>query len=129
MAKTDGGEECIEGAAVINCTGPNAGFSESPVALFQNLMQRGLIQPDPLDMGIEVAEDFIALNSAGERVPNLYVIGPLMKGTLWETTAVPELRGQAMRVAQCLIDANRLVPPEHDYRLSLDEEHVIEYYI
>jgi len=33
----------------------------------------------------------------GERCPS--------RGTLWESVAVPELRGQALRVAQTLLDA------------------------
>jgi uncharacterized NAD(P)/FAD-binding protein YdhS len=44
-----------------------------------------------------------------------YAIGPLLKGTLWETIAVPELRGQALNVAQNILqhfggDRPRLVP-------------------
>jgi uncharacterized NAD(P)/FAD-binding protein YdhS len=35
----------------------------------------------------------------------LFAIGPLLRGTLWESVAVPELRGQALRVAQTLLDA------------------------
>ncbi|MDF1743819.1 MAG: hypothetical protein P1V19_08990, partial [Gimesia sp.] len=65
----------------------------------------------------------------GEHSEFLFAIGPLMKGTLWETTAVPELRGQAMRVAQLLLDDVSTVTPGHDYRFSVEEEHVIEYYI
>ena len=32
-------------------------------------------------------------------------MGPLLRGTLWETIAVPELRGQARRVAETLVGA------------------------
>ena len=35
-------------------------------------------------------------------------MGPLLKGTLWETTAVPELRAQAYQVAQELLAETRL---------------------
>jgi hypothetical protein len=31
------------------------------------------------------------------------VLGPPLKGTLWETTAVPELRAQAFRVAEVIV--------------------------
>jgi uncharacterized NAD(P)/FAD-binding protein YdhS len=33
----------------------------------------------------------------------LLALGPLLKGTFWETVAVPELRGQARRVAESLL--------------------------
>jgi uncharacterized NAD(P)/FAD-binding protein YdhS len=44
----------------------------------------------------------------------------LLKGSLWETTAVPELRGQAMRVAQLILEQEPL---------EAEEEYVIEYCI
>jgi uncharacterized NAD(P)/FAD-binding protein YdhS len=34
----------------------------------------------------------------------LLALGPLLRGTLWETIAVPELRGQARRVAETLLE-------------------------
>lgn len=124
-----GNEQLLSGGLVVNCTGPNSGFSDTSVPLFQNLLKRGLIRPDELDMGIDVAADFAVMNAEGNPSESLFAIGPLMKGTLWETTAVPELRGQAMRVAQLLLDDVALVTPGHDYRFSVEEEHVIEYYI
>lgn len=121
--------QSLEGGLVINCTGPNCGFSGTSVPLFQNLLKRGLIRPDELDMGIDVGADFAVIDAEGNPSEFLFAVGPLMKGTLWETTAVPELRGQAMRVAQLLLDDVALVTPGHDYRMSVEEEHVIEYYI
>lgn len=98
----DGERIKLEGGLVVNCTGPQAGFSSHPDRLFQNLMERGLVQSDGLDMGIEVDDDFAAKGRDGRR-SFLYALGPLLRGSLWETTAVPELRGQAMRVAQLLL--------------------------
>lgn len=128
--RTPGGEkQTIGGGLVINCTGPNSGFSRIEVPLFRKLIERGMIRPDELDMGVDVGPDFAAIDAGGRSSKFLFVIGPLMKGTLWETTAVPELRGQAMRVAQLLVDEVGAPPPGHDYRFSVEEEHVIEYYI
>lgn len=122
-----GEQRSLEAGMIINCTGPYAGFSETSVPLFQNLLQRGLIRPDDLDMGIEVGPDFAVIDGDGKNSTILFAIGPLMKGTLWETTAVPELRGQAMRVAEVMIEVAS--EAGHDYRLSVEDEHVIEYYI
>ncbi|HZC59493.1 MAG TPA: hypothetical protein VE154_05830 [Chthoniobacterales bacterium] len=33
-----------------------------------------------------------------------FALGPLLRGTLWETVAVPELRAQAKRVAETLLE-------------------------
>jgi len=124
-----GEQSTLEAGFVINCTGPHPAFSESPVPLFQNLMQRDLIQVDEMDMGIQVGANFAVLDAQGRNSEFLFAIGPLMKGSLWETTAVPELRGQAMRVAEVLVEEAGASDQERDYRLSVEEEHVIEYHI
>ena len=124
----EGKQQTLSGGLVINCTGPNTGFSQTTVPLYENLLRRGIIRPDELDMGIDVGLDFAVTDSAGNSSQFLFAIGPLMKGTLWETTAVPELRGQAMRVADVMLKAVTTEAGK-DYRLSVEEEHVIEYYI
>lgn len=128
VSDEEGKEQAVEGGLVINCTGPNAGFSDTKVPLFQNLLQRGLIRPDELDMGIDVGPDFRVTSRDGLNSDFLFAVGPLMKGTLWETTAVPELRGQTLRVANVMLEEVAVESGE-DYRLSVEEEHVIEYYI
>jgi uncharacterized NAD(P)/FAD-binding protein YdhS len=115
-----GKELVLPGDFVVNCTGPESKFSNSILPLFHNLLERGLACADDLDMGIRVDEDFAVLDKNLERVENLFAIGPILKGTLWETVAVPELRGQAMRVAEVMLD---LMPT------SLQQENVIEYCI
>jgi uncharacterized NAD(P)/FAD-binding protein YdhS len=99
----DGERTTLEGGLVVNCTGPQAGFSSGTDRLFKSLLNRGLVRTDGLDMGIEVAADFSVVEHDGQRSNFLYALGPLLRGSLWETTAVPELRGQAMRVAQLLL--------------------------
>ena len=43
-------------------------------------------------------------------------------------SAVPELCGQALRVAQLLVNDVAALAPGREYRFSVEEEHVIEYY-
>lgn len=115
------GEECVlSGNFVVNCTGPQSRFSKSNIPLFENLLARSVISVDDMDMGIRVDDDFAVLGKQRSPVGNMFAIGPLLKGTLWETTAVPELRSQAMRVAQVMLDQKPA---------SLEEEYVIEYCI
>jgi uncharacterized NAD(P)/FAD-binding protein YdhS len=99
----NGERTTLEGGLVVNCTGPRAGFSACTDLLFKNLLGRGLVRADGLDMGIDVDPDFAVVERDGGRSRFLYALGPLLRGSLWETTAVPELRGQAMRVAQLLL--------------------------
>ncbi len=102
----DGGPpRTLEGALVINCTGPQESFAATHSPLFENLLARGLARIDDMDMGIAVGSDFAVVDRSNQASGFLYAIGPLLKGTLWESVAVPELRGQALRVAQSLLEA------------------------
>jgi uncharacterized NAD(P)/FAD-binding protein YdhS len=118
----------LEGCTVVNCTGPQASFSAAAEPLFKSLLERGLVRADGLDMGIEVDADFAALERDDGRSSFLFALGPLLKGTLWETTAVPEIRGQAMRVAQILLqDLDPKRVPQAEIAPTFAD--VIEYYI
>jgi uncharacterized NAD(P)/FAD-binding protein YdhS len=55
-------------------------------------------------MGIRVDPDHTIVSGNGERSRLLLALGPLLRGTLWETIAVPELRAQAKRVAETLLE-------------------------
>jgi uncharacterized NAD(P)/FAD-binding protein YdhS len=114
-----GDKKTVDADLVINCTGPQARISQTDSPLLGNLLHKGLIRSDELDMGLDVNDDLQAVNADGEASGIIYAIGPLLKGTLWETTAVPELRGQAMAIAQSILQQQAQTP----------QEHVIEYCI
>ena len=129
IANRTGVDQNLQGALVINCTGPQESFAGTAAPLFQNLFARGLAQPDDLDLGIQVGTDFAVIDQAGQRSDWLFAMGPLLKGTLWETTAVPELRIQAQRVAETIHAALERRPAA--VAGSFQEMHadVLEYYI
>lgn len=120
LRDADGNELIQSGDLIINCTGPQSHFSQTGLPLFDNLLAKGLVCSDELDLGIQIDDDFSVIDRERNSSSCLYAIGPLLKGTLWETTAVPELRGQAMRVAEVLLQRESASVPEAD---------VIEYYI
>jgi uncharacterized NAD(P)/FAD-binding protein YdhS len=78
---------------VINCTGPNPSWTETPDRLAQSLVDRGLAEYDELGHGLKIGDGFTV--SEG-----IYALGPVCRGTLWETTAIPEIRGQAAQIAK-----------------------------
>ena len=102
----DNGESLV-GDAVINATGPSKKFTSTRSELLQNLLRRGLIAPDATNMGLRVDPDHTVLTSDGDRSAWLLALGPLLLGTYWETIAVPELRVQARRVAETVLDRAR----------------------
>jgi uncharacterized NAD(P)/FAD-binding protein YdhS len=111
----------LAGDLVINATGPATKLTASGSLLLQNLLRRGLVTPDDTDMGVRVDPDHTVISGDAERSRWLLALGPLLRGTLWETVAVPELRAQARRVAETLLDQ----PPA-----AVDETQVvIEYMI
>jgi len=96
--------ESQAGDLVINATGPATKLTASRSLLLQNLLRRGLVSPDDTDMGVRVDPDHTIIAGDGERSRLLLAVGPLLRGTLWETIAVPELRVQARRVAETLLE-------------------------
>lgn len=93
----------LEGDLVLNATGPQTHFTATKSVLLQNLLKRGLISPDDMDMGARIQSDHTIIDREGKPSPHLLAIGPLLRGTYWETIAVPELRGQARRVAETIL--------------------------
>lgn len=105
----------LTGDLVVNATGPQTRFSATRSVLLRNLLSGGLMAADDMDMGVRVDADHTVLDRDGRRSDFLLALGPLLRGTLWETVAVPELRVQARRVAETLLGHRTLVettPPE-----------------
>lgn len=93
---------------IINCTGPETNLERVGEPLIVNLRQRGLIRSDRLGLGLDVDAQGAVWPVSGDVSKWLYALGPLRKGSLWETTAVPELRVQAEDLARHI--AERLSP-------------------
>jgi uncharacterized NAD(P)/FAD-binding protein YdhS len=87
---------------LINCTGPGYDLRSTQDRLWHSLFARGMAAPDPLGLGI-LTDEFGALLGAGGRpVPDVYYVGPMLRASNWEATAVQELRGHAERLARHL---------------------------
>jgi uncharacterized NAD(P)/FAD-binding protein YdhS len=94
---------------IINCTGPSPDWRSRKMPLLQNLVQRGLAVYDELGYGLQIDRQHRLLRPGGEPTHAILAIGPICKGQLWETTAVPEIRGQAAIIARQL--AQRKLAP------------------
>ena len=92
--------EPVVADAVVNCTGPLTDVSRSEDPLLQALQARGLVAPDPLRLGIDTTPAGEVVGADGTVVDGLLAVGPPRKGTLWESTAIPEIRTQAAEVAR-----------------------------
>jgi uncharacterized NAD(P)/FAD-binding protein YdhS len=70
-----------------------------PDTLLGALRARGRVLPGPHGIGIASEEPGRVLDARGVADPGLFVLGALRIGTLWESIAIPELRGQALAIA------------------------------
>jgi uncharacterized NAD(P)/FAD-binding protein YdhS len=90
-------------AKVINCTGPRTDYSKYQHPLLINLLARGLIDHDPLALGINALPNQEVLRYRDGPTGWLFTLGAPLKGMLWESTAVAEIRVQAQALAELLI--------------------------
>jgi uncharacterized NAD(P)/FAD-binding protein YdhS len=78
---------------VINCTGPLHAMEQTQNPVIRQMLDDTLVAVDRIGIGLKVDES----DRAGERV---WAMGPVTKGNYWEIIAVPDIRGQAARVAE-----------------------------
>jgi len=88
---------------VINCTGSETDCRRIDDSLLTSLFLQGEARPDPLFLGLDVDSKGSVLNFNGVPSNTLFAIGPVKKGGLWETTAVPEIRKQAADLAEHVV--------------------------
>lgn len=94
---------------VVSCAGPCADVTRSPDPLVRRLLARGLARPDALKLGL-CAGAHAELRAADASLePRVRLLGPPLRGELWETTAIAEIRLQAERLALLLARELELV--------------------
>jgi uncharacterized NAD(P)/FAD-binding protein YdhS len=86
----------------INCTGPECDYRKIDQPLIGDLFDQGLAAPDPIGLGLHTADSgaLVARDGTPSRV--FFTVGPPCKGTLFETTAMPEISVQADCLARKL---------------------------
>ncbi|MFC4763954.1 FAD/NAD(P)-binding protein [Dyella koreensis] len=87
---------------VIQTIGLNTDVRRTQHALIRQLVTNGHISPDPLGLGCNATPEG-RLQHNGDTWPHLYAMGSLLRGTLWESTAMPEIRQQARNLAERLL--------------------------
>jgi uncharacterized NAD(P)/FAD-binding protein YdhS len=82
-----GRTEALDAALVLDCRGPGFRAALAGDSLLARLVRDGVLQAHPLGTGVQTPAD-----------PTLAVLGAARFGECFETTAVPELRQQAVAV-------------------------------
>ncbi|MBD9370434.1 FAD/NAD(P)-binding protein [Xanthomonas sp. XNM01] len=94
---------------LIRATGLDTDVERTSHPLLAQLRDAGLVSADPLGLGVRASARFESLDRHGAAVRGLYCLGPLLRGQLWEITAVPELRVAARDLAAQLLKAPGVV--------------------
>ena len=90
---------------VINCTGPTRNYAKTDIPLIARMRTQGWLTPDQLQLGVETDGDGRLISADGTSISTLFAIGPLRIPSLFESIAMPEIRGQADDLAQLLSSA------------------------
>ena len=91
---------------IVNASGPLGDLLRTEEVLLRRLLERGLVRPDPLRIGIDVTPQSEVIGADGEPFPTLLALGPMTRGTFWEIVAVPDIRRQTWAVARKLSNAH-----------------------
>ena len=88
---------------LFNCTGPKDSYKNSTNPFIRSLINSGVAMHDDLDMGLKVADNYAVKNSKGETSDSIFTTGVVIKGSYWESFAVPDLRKQVKAVSENLV--------------------------
>lgn len=92
--------ETLKADLVIGCTGPAYDVARTPSPLLASLLAQQAIEPAEDGPGIRQEGNGKIAGAYGD---SLFALGPLLVAERLETTAVPELRGQAASVADAVL--------------------------
>ena len=88
---------------LINCMGPSLTVAlQQP--LIAALLQRRMVAIDPLGLGLVTSPHGAVQNVQGKYSSAFYALGPLRKGMVWESSAVPEIRKQSFNLAKHILN-------------------------
>lgn len=88
---------------IVNATGTEKRVDRAGGSLLPALLAQGLARPGPHGIGLDTSPAGQVLGADGAPVAGLWTLGALRTGTLWESVAMPELRGQAARLAEAAL--------------------------
>ena len=98
-------------AWIVNATGPSVRYGDDPTVLLRRLFNGGIARPGPLGLGLDAKDNGALLDAQGSVHADLFTLGPPLRGMLWETTAMPEIRLQAADLARAMTGAMGLDRP------------------
>jgi uncharacterized NAD(P)/FAD-binding protein YdhS len=96
----------LDGGWLINGTGPAADVTAVADPLLRDLLETGLARPDELRLGLDADAAGAVIGADGRASDVIFALGPPLRGTRYETTAIAEIACQAEVLARHLIAAS-----------------------
>jgi uncharacterized NAD(P)/FAD-binding protein YdhS len=90
------------GKGLVNCSGPQLDDDRISDPLIRSLFDDGLACPDSLSLGLDFGQNYRLVSKSGVVSEVHFALGPPIRGNLWETTVVPDIRKQCEAVARHL---------------------------
>lgn len=106
IALRDGTTKELHADWIVNCTGLAGAVAMAQDPLLGKLMTDGLITASPGGLGLQTTPNLEAVGAAQTAAKGLYIVGPPVRGSRFEATAVPELRTMAEQVAAHLLQVS-----------------------
>jgi len=100
VRESSGSARLLTCQRVVLATGPEGNYRRVRHPLVQAFLGSGLARLDPLGLGLDVDTNGRLRDEEGSPSSRLWALGSVCRGVFWESTAVPELRLQAVQVAQ-----------------------------
>ncbi|GAA3464941.1 FAD/NAD(P)-binding protein [Saccharothrix longispora] len=98
---TPGGTRSLRVGWLVNTTGFRQDVGDP---LLRDLVADGTARPDRVGLGVATGGDGRVLDRRGAP-RRIFALGALRRGELFESTAVPEIRNQAVTIAAAAVDA------------------------
>jgi uncharacterized NAD(P)/FAD-binding protein YdhS len=99
---------------IVDCTGIVKDPRAAGNPVIQRLFEQGLARTDPLQIGLDVADDCAVINRNGNASRRLFAVGPLTRAAFWEIVAIPDIRNQCAELAMRLAaTCDPVVEPPH----------------
>jgi uncharacterized NAD(P)/FAD-binding protein YdhS len=100
LALRDGERAEVRPDWIVNCTGVGGAAAMRKEPMLGGMFDDGLISAAPGNLGLLTTIGLGAVGRANAPVEGLWVVGPPVRGSRFEATAVPELRVMAEEVAR-----------------------------
>ena len=98
------GHETLDVQCILDARGVGS-VGETDDPLLSRLIGRGLVRPGPFGIGLHAEADFSVPIPGRNGGARFWTLGPLLRGVLWECSAVPDIRNQAAELATVVADS------------------------